>query len=609
MTRPGWWRAWALALGVMAAIAPAGAQGTGDALDRAMRDELARSMARLRLGQLERPYFIAYWVHEISGASASASQGSLLSSTQTIRRTLWVDVRVGSYAFDNTNAMAGGAMGFAMSGDGGGGDDDVESGEGSLPLDDDYVELRRQMWLATDATYKGALETLAGKRAAIMNRTRRDSLPDFTREDTTLTVERGETLPVDRTRLEALVRDLSRVSEVARLSASRVDVEVFTDRVRYLNSEGTSYTVSRPLVTLTAAASTQARDGMPLSNAVTVYARRLDSLPPRDRLAAEVRAMALGLDTVGTAALAERYNGPVLFEGRAAAQLFAAVFAPGLTPRRKVVFPSADMEGMFDRMASLQGASLVDRIGSRLLPDFLSVVDDPTRAAYDGRAVFGGYPVDDDGVRARSTVVVDRGILKAVLTTRTPVEPQGRSTGNHRGLGASASNMIVESREGLGDSALTARLVALVKTRGLSYGIVVRDLGEGGGATMREQMQSMFASMTDGGGGGRPRSILRAYKVYPDGREECIRGARLTGLTAESFHDIAAASAAVIVYTKRTVPAFGAMFGGGGGDVGAALTVRPPVTYVVPSLLFEDATLTRPTEEFPKPPLSAPPAS
>jgi hypothetical protein len=117
--------------------------------------------------------------------------------------------------------------------------------------------------------------------------------------------------------------------------------------------------------------------------------------------------------------------------------------------------------------------------------------------------------------------------------------------------------MIVATRDGLSDSALTARLVALVTTRGLRYGIVVRDLGEGEGVTMRDQVQAMFASMNDAGGG-RPRPILRAYRVYPDGHEESIRGARLTGLTAESFRDIAVASATATVYTKRTLPQFGA---------------------------------------------------
>jgi hypothetical protein len=148
--------------------------------------------------------------------------------------------------------------------------------------------------------------------------------------------------------------------------------------------------------------------------------------------------------------------------------------------------------------------------------------------------------------------------------------------------------------------------LALVKSRSLPYGIIVRDLGGGSGVSMQDQMQAMFMAMSGGAGG---RQILGVYKIYPDGRQERVRGAHLTGLTAESFRDIVAVSSTSTVYTGGARPEFSAMMMAAmGGDMSASFLGLPVATYVVPSLLFEDATLTPPSEAFPKPPFSAPPA-
>ena len=47
-----------------------------DILQRALRDELARSMQQLQLEDLERPYFISYRVREVKSKSSSATFGS-----------------------------------------------------------------------------------------------------------------------------------------------------------------------------------------------------------------------------------------------------------------------------------------------------------------------------------------------------------------------------------------------------------------------------------------------------------------------------------------------------------------------------------------------------
>lgn len=579
------------------AVAPANAQAQDDVLGRAMRDELARSKEKLRLAQLERPYFVAYRVHEAQGLHVSASCGSLLGSSESHARTLSVELRVGDYAFDNTNffAASGFWIGFSRS----------WFGLGQLPLDDNYIEIRRQIWLATDAAYKQALEDLAGKRAALKNKTRTENLADFSEEDPTQTTDENPAVQLKRSDAEALVRDLSKLlSEMPNIYASTVSFGVSNGRTRYVNSEGSSYTDSRPLIALTANASTQATDGMPLGDSVEFYAMSFDSFPARDQLATQIQGMGVRLESLRKAPLLGRYNGPVLFEGRAAAELFSKEFAPALVAQRKPVSGNPEMEAVFERFSQQGESPFADKIGARVLPDFLSVVDNPTILQYGKNRLLGSYKVDDDGVRARETHLVENGILKTFLTTRTPVEGATHSTGNRRGAGAAPSNLFVEVRKGPSESELREQLVALVKKRGLEYGIVVRKIGGEPGATMEEQAMAVFKAMTGQAAGGK--SILVAYKIYLDGREEFIRGAHLSGIRAESFKEIVAASKAATVYNTIQLPLRSSAMISSLAEEGMSM---PIVSYVVPSLLFDDLTLTKPSGEMPKPPFSKPPVS
>ena len=197
-----------------------------------MRDELARSIQQLRLDTLAKPYFIAYRVTESQGVGASARLGGLLGEGDSRgSRFLQVELRVGDYSFDNTNYFGAGFVPTQFIGFGG------------LPVDDDYTELRRQIWLATDRAYKQALEALSQKRAALETRSRTDDLADFSHEPVTNTVdETPPAVPTNRTQIEALARDLSATFRSAsEIYSSNVGVQTSWSRTIYLNSEGTSW--------------------------------------------------------------------------------------------------------------------------------------------------------------------------------------------------------------------------------------------------------------------------------------------------------------------------------------------------------------------------------
>ncbi|MGH7521056.1 MAG: metallopeptidase TldD-related protein [Gemmatimonadales bacterium] len=568
-------------------VAPA---DSGDVLMRAMRDELARSMAELRLDTMPKPYFISYRIDEVASLDASAARGSLIGSNAGRSRLVSVELRVGDYAFDNTNfmSMPSGAFGFG---------DDFGLGSGEVPLDNDYGALRRQLWLATDASYKSAVAALAQKRTVLANRTRRSDLPDFTREDPVQIIDDAPPPKLDQPAVEELVRAASAVfRNTPEIYESGVRWSAGAVRTWYVNSEGTSFTRTTPWGSVHAHAETRTADDMPLSDELSVEVASPNDLPQRDALVPRVQEFAARLNQLRTAAAAETYNGPVLFEGSAAGELFGSFLGSALVAAR---VPVSDVPG-FDRFAAMANG-LLDQIGARVLPRPFSVIENPAARTSEGRFI-GGALVDDEGVRTRETKLVDRGVLRTLLTTRAPVEGIPRSSGSRRGDEAAPTNVFVASDSGVSDAQLRQRLLALAKERGNGYAIVVRRIGEGA-AGGRRGFGAFIAAMSAPGMGGGGLPAAEAVRLYPNGREEPIRGAMLSGITQASFKSIVAAS------RSRSV----ATLGGGGGMLGMLPRSffrhlrGQQATYVVPSLLLDDISIRKPTGDGVAPPAYGPP--
>lgn len=573
-------------------LAPCTLAAEGDTVMKAMRDEMQRSMKELRLEELERPYFVSYAVEESAVTHASASFGGLLASGVDRQRWLTVEVRVGDYDLDNTNFLTlpsfGGRSMLRSFG-----------GRTSLPLEDDYQEIRRQIWLATDGAYKDALENLSRKKAALQNKTRSEVIPDFSREEPVTVTDVTLPVEVDTPRVEALVRDLSALfREMDSIFTSKVEVRAKTSRTRFLNSEGSTFTRVLHSAGLTVTAATQAVDGLPLSDFVSAYGRDMEDLPGREELAAAIREMGARLDRLRDAPLLERYNGPVLFEGQAAAELFSQVLAPGLLAARKPVTGDPRMAGF---LSTSPRKSLEDKVGARILPRFLRIEDDPTLESHGDRQLVGGYAVDDQGVKAAPTKLVERGILKTLLADRTPIQGIEKSTGNRRGRFVMPSNLVVSTDDGMTHDELKEELLLLVQDREAEFGILVRRMGNPKIGSSSNPMMMMISSGR-GGDGSKAEDLIEAYKVYPDGREELLRNVEISGISTASFKDIVAASDTAEVYTSpfegsSAGPRFFFSSGSGAG-------LGPLVSWVVPSLLFEDMTLKKPGGEIPNPPVA-----
>lgn len=548
-----------------------------------MHDELARSMHQLQLQLLEKPYYIEYKVNDQHAYDVKATFGSLVESDHAHYKTLSVGIRIGAPVFDNTNFFDVGLNFFGSS------DDEERFRSRRIPNELNYEAMRRELWLATDAAYKQASELLAKKHAALKNRMRLDTVPDFALMPSERHIDTMAHPPFDMAYFKKLCTDLSAVfREYPAVSASTVGVEYLPKDVYYINSEGRELIKTDLFTGLEIVASTQAQDGMPIAQSYATYSLDPAGLPDRDSLLRAAHGVAQKLTAMATTATIDAYSGPVLFEDQAAAEMFAQIFAPNLVTQRPMVTEGGLQNN--DRYTAFQ-----NKIGGRVLPEFLSVDVKPGEEKYGKTSLIGSYTIDDEGIPAQSFTIVKEGYLKGLMSSRVPTKRVRESNGHQRGGAAIMSVLEVAStpEKRMSAADLRTRLLELCKARELPYGIVVRK------ALNQNLLYTTLFQLTAGEypftRGESTVSLLEVYKLYPDGREELIRGCEAAGLSPQSFKDILAVGTDKFAHNYLAPAVTSPFVTGGSQFVGASI--------VVPDILFEDLEI-RPVEaDFAKPPL------
>jgi predicted Zn-dependent protease len=531
---------------------------------QAMRAELARTTSDLHLPGAGAPYYASYWVVDSAERSVEATLGTLVSDSMARERFVKIELRVGSALSDNSN-FAGGA---SLDGD------FMKEAEllspRQAPLDDDVAALRRQLWLATDAAYKNAVETLQRKRGAKQSEiAARTEVPSFSSEASSTVVVR-DAPPADRGDPEGVARRVSAVfRKFPEVQKSSVHVLASTARRRFLASDGGLAVEPLHFAGLEITCEGQAEDGMAVERSAFLSARSDGQLPEASAIA-EAERVAAELVALRGAKVAADYSGPVLFEGRAAAQLAYELLGDSLsgTPAPE---GNDDMESPLGR-----------KLGKRVLPRGFTVVDDPTLTTYAGAPLLGHYAVDDEGVAAERALLVDDGHLKGFLMSRTPREGILRSNGHGRSglIGwarARPANLLVSARGGLSRKELRAKLASVVREEGAEFGIVVTELATRTSTTNGTMM---------------PAPEL-AYRVTPDGKETLLRGATFAQMSVRDLRDVLAAGRDAAVYSFVTE-------NDGGLDL--------PTSIAAPALLFEDVEVRGPSNPNKRPPVVPRPA-
>jgi predicted Zn-dependent protease len=539
----------------------------------AMRAELDRAMAKLRLPGYEAPYFIEFAVRDEDHEELVGRVGALHGDHHKHDRHAYVEVRVGDYQFDNTSD-----------------DDDqvfdLDGGEGytpstEAPLDDDPVALRGALWLLADEKYKRALAEYARKRGRRATQVSEDEgLPSFSREQHVEAIEAPAAQPFDHAREADRVRRASalfkRWPEIFE-SSVRINVERVT---RYLvNSEGTAVVTSRTIYGAYLAAATRAKDGMLLEHEKSFYAASPEELPDDAALAHSAEELAAELGALREAPVVDPYTGPAILMQQAAGVFFHETVGHRLEGERQ--------------NNEKEGRTFKGQIGQRILPEFLSVHDDPTRrrvadvAGGKKRSVSlnGYYLYDDEGVPARDVTLIDRGVLRDYLMSRSPIRGSLHSNGHGRAEGTGdpmgrMANLVVSSTRQVSEAALKKMLLDEVRRQGKPFGLIIRDITGGATNTSNYGFQAFK---------GQPRLVYRIDAK--SGAETLVRGVEMVGTPLASINKIVAAS--------DTVGVFNGFCGAESGYV--------PVSTVAPAVLFSEIELQRSERALERPQILPPP--
>jgi len=600
---------WIAAAGLLSAALSCGTAARAQALQdndqtlRAMRDEMARAKTRLELkipniAQPVRPYYIEYRLLDLDVREVVAEFGTLLASTHTRNRFMNVVARVGSYRRDSSNFVSEDSFrGFI-------------GPTGSVGIDRDYNSLRQDLWIATDQAFKEAVETYSRKEAYLSSLARPSDIDDFAKAEPVQLIEPLETPDWTNRNWDQEARDTS--------AALRAFPQIYESRVTYyllyateylLTSEGSEIRQNRRFAAIEAGMNALANDGMPLNHFYATYAPRAADLPGVDAVRKGLNVTGSELMAMRAAPPAQDYTGPVLFEARAAAPLLAQVLGPALNGARPPVSFTPMMEQL---LTGLGGKSdWVTRLGARVLPSSITLVDDPGAKDFHGTPLLGGYAVDSEGVRAQKVTLVENGNLKSELMSRRPGPDFDHSNGHGRAAflndaKPTMSNLFFTATETLSPAELKRKFLEACRAEKLSYCLVVREMDNPVLSLLHQEDFSELLASFGGGAGTGDRLPLVVFRLYPeDGREEMIRGARISGLGTRNLRNVAGIGNDNFAYNYMQSQSNG-FAGTALGAFGSAQNGLPAAA-VAPSLFFEELEVRGARGEPKRLPLLPPP--
>lgn len=528
------WRLSAI-LYVFLAVMPIGAAAqqkqmptdvASDPILRALQTELARSKAQLKMENVDSPFYIEYRVFDVDQFDASAAFGALREQNRSRLRLIRAVVRLGDYKVDSF----------------------INAGQGIsdiLPLDNDELAIRHVVWLATDQAYKRASEAFSNKKAMLKQLNVDQPVDDFAKAEPAVSIGPVARLDVDPAKWTKMLETATGVYKSdPQIQAFMASLNFTVLSQYFVNTEGTITRNGSSHYQIVMTASEQAHDGMRLERSPQFTSNHVEELPSPEEFQKDAVKLVSDMKTLRDAPIVdEEYRGPVLFSNDAATDMFFDLIVPNVLGRRPAPGRPARTVGGF---ASSWKA--------RVLPDFISVVDDPTVEMFSGRGLGGSYKVDDEGVRAAPVTVVDKGTLVNYLIGRVPIRDFPASNGHGRASGngntaPAPGNLFFRASKTSTREELKKQLLDECRARGLKYGYYVDTLG--------------------------PRLAPRMlYRVWTDdGREELVRGAVFNELDIRALRsDLVAAGDDPLVSNR---------------------TGLPFMTIVAPSVMFDELEVKR----------------
>ena len=521
-----------------------------------LNEELKRNFDGLKQKADPPPYFISYAVTDEEGEAMTATMGALASKQRTQGRVLDATVRVGSYLFDSSRRLNGEGVAHTTS-------------STLLPYDGDANGIRQRLWIETDHSYRAAAQRINRIKTSQQVRAQTaEDVADFSVEEPPKFT--GSTVPLKLAGDEwagKLRKASARFAPYTQILNSEMSMTAQRTTKYLVTTEGTSVTQSNRMYRVMLIARAKAFDGMDLAVTESWDGEDLSRLPSDEQMAAAVDKAGKELTALLRAPVVDPFVGPAILSGRAAGVFFHEIFGHRIEGHRQ----KDDSEGQ----------TFSKSVGQPILPDFLSVVFDPTLKSMAGSDLNGYYQYDDEGVKARPVTLVENGVLKTFLMSRTPVAGFNQSNGHGRRqpgneVVSRQSNLIVNSSKAVSDDKLREMLRDELKKSNKPYGLFFREVTGGYTTTGRRGLQAYTVIP------------LVVFRVFADGKpDELVRGADIVGTPLASF--------AKILATSDKVQVFNGFCGAESGSV--------PVSAISPSILISEIEIQRKEQSRDRPPL------
>jgi TldD protein len=527
----------------------------------AMKKELDRSFGVLKSADEIPLYYLSYHASDLLRKEIAAEYGAITTDEDTHERILDIVCRVGDHKLDNTHEIRG-EWDYGY----------YSRNRINLPLENDELAIRTIIWQNTDEEYKRALEryTKVSTNEQVLVE-KEDTSADFSVEKSNIYAGKPVAVSFDSQAWKEKLKRWSAIfKEYSFVQNSSVQLLLSNDNRYFVDSDGARIQTGQSYARLFLRCSGACDDGMVINRSQSFDATTPGGFPAEAEIEDNIYRLIEELRSLLNAPPAEPYTGPAILLNRASGVFFHEIFGHRIEGHRQ--------------KSESEGQTFARKLGESILPDFIDIYDDPTMKEFDKNFLRGYYLYDDEGVKSERVTVVDKGVLKNFLMSRSPINNFPHSNGHGRKqpgrqVVARQGNLIVESSRQFPYDTLLTMLIDECRKQDKPYGLIFNDISGGFTMTGRSGPQSFKVIP------------LLVYRIYQDGSLEAIRGVDIVGTPLSSFEKIMA--------TGDDYDIFNGTCGAESGWV--------PVSAVSPSILVSQVEIEKKAKEQEKPPILGPP--
>ncbi len=359
---------------VLAAVSVGYTEETSARL-KVMKKEMVRNFDALQKEPVP-PYYMSYSIDDVRMQGVAGSFGAITNTTDNKVSYLRVDVRTGSYQLDSSHEIRGDSISSLRQ----------RYGNTLLaPIYESTDALRVILWRETDKAYKNAVESLARiKSQQSVMVAEEDKSDDFSRIEAQESLEDPAGAQVDLGKWAVRIRKFTKRFNDFPFILNSTGSFVNENRQKYfVNTEGTTISAPTNYMRLQISATAKADDGMELPLYLSYFGFKESDFPAEDEVMGDINALIGTLDKLRTAPWVDPYTGPAILSGKASGVFFHEILGHRLEGHRQ--------------KSEAEGQTFKKQVGKQILPEFISVVFDPTIKELHDYKLSGFYSFDDEG--------------------------------------------------------------------------------------------------------------------------------------------------------------------------------------------------------------------